>query len=52
VEIRDFIASADREPATFKWRKLLLHLPKELLAAKARDGIVKRLDRLLVSGIR
>jgi hypothetical protein len=52
VEIRDFIASADREAAAFRWRLLLRHLPKEFLAAKARDGIVKRLDRLLVSGIR
>jgi len=52
VEIRDFIAFVDRDHAAFKWGTLLIHLPKELLAAKARDGIVKRLDRLLVSGER
>jgi len=52
VEIRDFIVSVDRDPAAFKWRTLLVHLPKEFLAAKARDGIVKRLDRLLVPGVR
>jgi len=52
VEIRDFIVSVDRDPAPFKWRSPLVHLPKEFLAAKARDEIVKRLDRLLVSGVR
>ena len=48
-DIRNFIASWDRNRASFKWQNLLLHIPKEFLAAKARDEIVKRLNRLLVS---
>ena len=49
LDIRDFIASSERNRAAFKWSSLLLHIPKEFLAAKARDEIVKRLNRLLVS---
>jgi hypothetical protein len=49
TEIRDFVASADRNRATFRWQRLLLHIPKEFLVAKARDELVKRLDKCLAS---
>ena len=47
LAIRDYIASMHRKQAAFKWQSLLLHIPKQFLDAKARDEIVKRLNRLL-----
>jgi hypothetical protein len=46
--IRSYVAQALREASTFpEWEQSLRHLPKQFLAAKARDEVVRKIDRSL-----
>ena len=47
VELRDYIASSNRDVKDFKWRRFLLHVPSEFKQKKARGYVVKQLDKLL-----
>ncbi|MBX3204731.1 MAG: hypothetical protein KF764_06665 [Labilithrix sp.] len=46
-ELRRYIASEDRNREGYRWKTFLRHLPTTFLTAKARDSVVKRLDRIL-----
>ncbi|MDJ0828607.1 MAG: hypothetical protein QNI92_02080 [Desulfobacterales bacterium] len=47
VALRDYIASSSRDVKDFKWRNFLLHVPSDFKPKKAREYVVKQLDRLL-----
>lgn len=47
TELRDFIASPDREASRYRWRGFLMKVPGRFLQASARAELVRRLDRLL-----
>ena len=47
-ELRNYIASDDRNREGYRWELFLRHVPTTFLTAKARDAVVKRLDRLLL----
>jgi hypothetical protein len=46
-ELRRYIASEQRDRQGYRWELFLRHVPKVFLGAKARETVVKRLDRLL-----
>lgn len=46
-DLRRYLASDDRDREGYRWASFLLHVPSVFLSAKAREGIVKRLDRVL-----
>jgi hypothetical protein len=46
-ELRRYIASEDRNRQGYRWELFLRHVPTAFLTAKARETIVKRLDRIL-----
>jgi hypothetical protein len=46
-ELRSYIASEDRDREGYRWELFLRHIPTTFLTAKARDAVVKRLDRIL-----
>lgn len=46
-ELRRYIASNDRNRENYRWEAFLRHVPTEFLTAKARETVVKRLDRIL-----
>ncbi|AKV01372.1 hypothetical protein AKJ09_08035 [Labilithrix luteola] len=45
--LRRFLASAARDHERYRWANFLLHVPDVFLSAKARETVVKRLDRIL-----
>ena len=47
LELRDFIASDQRDRSKYRWESFLSHVPKEFLARGARADVVELLDRLL-----
>lgn len=47
AELRDFVSSDERSREGYKWQSFLLHIPHEFLTRKARQHVVKCLDRLL-----
>ncbi len=47
VQLRDYIASNSRDVDNFKWQCFLLHIPSEFKQKKAREGVIKKLDRLI-----
>ena len=47
TDLRDYVASTDREPKRFRWASFLLHVPSVFLAASARPTIVTRLSAAL-----
>lgn len=47
IDLIDFIASDDRNASQYKWHSFLRHLPKSFLGAKAREAVLKKLQRLL-----
>jgi len=47
IELRDYIASTDRNEDKYKWRGFLLHIPTTFKKHNARDRVVKSLNRLL-----
>jgi hypothetical protein len=47
VELRDFIASNERNPGNYKWSNFLLHIPTPFKKQNSREGVVKQLSRLL-----
>lgn len=49
VEVRDFIASTDRQLNDYEWSKLLLKIPTTFKTKNNRDDIVKKLNKLLAS---
>ncbi|MCA9564451.1 MAG: hypothetical protein KC561_13235, partial [Myxococcales bacterium] len=46
-ELRDYVASANRNRQGYRWELFLRHVPTVFLTAKARETVVKRLDRIL-----
>lgn len=46
-ELRQYIASDDRKREGYRWEAFLRHVPTVFLTAKAREAVVKRLDRIL-----
>lgn len=49
VDLKNYIKAQNRELDNFKWQGFLLHIPVIFKQKKARDFIVKHLDRLLRS---
>lgn len=47
VDLRDYIASTDRDRTAYKWRSFLRHIPNAFLDASAREHVVKLLNRLI-----
>ncbi len=47
IDLRNYVASEHRVRSNYRWEAMLRHVPSAFLAAKARDTVVKRLDRLL-----
>jgi hypothetical protein len=47
IELRDYIASIDRETHNYKWASFLLHIPTSFKKQNARDNIVKQINRAL-----
>jgi len=45
--LRDYIASGDRKLKNFNWQSFLLHIPSVFKQKKAREHLIKLLDRLL-----
>lgn len=45
--LRDYIASKLRNPESYKWSRMLLHVPTKFLVQNARDTVIKRLDQVL-----
>jgi hypothetical protein len=46
-ELRKYLASEDRNRERYRWELFLRHIPATFMTAKARDAVVKRLDRIL-----
>ncbi len=46
-ELRNYIASEGRDRGGYRWELFLRHIPTTFLTAKARDAVIKRLDRIL-----
>ena len=47
IELKQFIASNDRNVDAYRWRNFLLHVPSEFKQKKAREHVVKQLGRML-----
>lgn len=47
LELRRYIASENRNRECLRWKAFLRHVPTVFLTAKARETVVKRLDRIL-----
>lgn len=47
IDLREYIASDDRETKDYKYSSFLLHIPSVFLDRKNRQAVVKKLDRLL-----
>lgn len=47
VQLKDFIASNNRNVESFKRQCFLLHIPSEFKQKRAREYIIKQLDRLI-----
>jgi len=48
VDLRDFIESDERTARNFKWRFFLMHIPTIFKKEKAREAVVKKLNKLLL----
>lgn len=46
-DLRDFIASKERETKKYKWASFLLHIPTLFKKQNARNNIVKQINRVL-----
>lgn len=49
VELRDFIQSTEREEGEYRWRGFLLHIPTVFKRQSARETIVKRINKQLLT---
>ena len=47
IELRDYIVGNERKSAESKWSNFLLHIPSEFKQKKAREQVVRQLDKLL-----
>lgn len=47
AELKEFIASKDRDRSKYRWATFLLHVPTIFLKENARDSIVRKLAKLL-----
>lgn len=49
IELRNYVATTDRDVKHHSWQTFLMKIPKPFLIAKARKPIVAKLDKLLES---
>jgi len=47
VDLRDYLASSERQTAKFKWASFLMHIPTRFKKQNTRDSLVKKVDKLL-----
>ena len=47
-DLIDFIRSDDRDTTKYRWSAFLRHVPSQFLGRKARESVVKKLEKLLV----
>ncbi len=47
IDLRDYIASNERNVDSFRWRNFLLHIPTVFKKQNARDYVVKKINDLL-----
>ena len=47
IELRDYIASSNRDRGEYKWQSFLMKIPKKFLLQGARDTVSKRLGKII-----